>query len=69
MSFKVCDTCFCAIKRMEFKFCFSFVAFILLFKMNLTVHFQYPVFANQGIRFYLDNRFSTSCCNGFEFSC
>ena len=44
-------------KKNGIQICFSFVAFIRLFKINLTVRFQYPVFANQYIRFYLDYQF------------
>jgi len=44
-------------KKNEIQISFSFVALIRLFKMNLTVHFQNPVFANQCIRLYFHCQF------------
>lgn len=55
VSFKVFDAFL--VQEKEWKISISFVALIRLFKMILTVHFQNPVFANQGIRFYLDYQF------------
>ena len=55
VSFKVFDAFL--VQEKEWKISVSFVALIRLFKMNLTVHFQNPVYVNQCIRLYFHCQF------------